>query len=257
MDLFDLSGRTAVVTGSSRGIGRAIAEAMAAHGAGVVISSRKAGPCEAAAAAIRASGGTAEAIPANVSSDEDVELLVSLTEERLGAPDILVCNAAVNPYLGPFLDTPDDAFDKTMRVNVRANMRLCARAVPGMRAKGGGAIVVISSIAAFKGSRNLGLYALTKAADAQLVRNLAVAHGPEGIRANGIAPAVVRTDFARALYEAPGREAALAASYPLGRIGEPRDIAGAAVFLSTPASAWMTGQTLIVDGGWSVADGST
>ena len=255
MDLFDLTGRTAVVTGSSRGIGRAIAEAMAAHGARVVISSRKGAPCEAVAAGIRAAGGTAEAIPANVSSDAEIERLVTETEARLGAPDILVCNAAVNPYMGPLLDTPDDAFDKTVRVNVRANMRLCARVVPGMRAKGGGAIVVVSSIAAFKGSRNLGMYALTKAADVQLVRNVAVAHGADGIRANGIAPAVVRTDFARALYADSAREAALAASYPLGRIGEPADIAGAAVFLAAPAGAWMTGQTLVIDGGWSVSDG--
>ena len=256
MDLFDLSGKVALITGSTRGIGRAIAECMAARGARVVISSRKGDVCDEVAGSIRAAGGEAVAIPANVSRAEDIERLVSETEALLGAPEILVCNAAVNPYYGPFLDTPDDAFDKTVEVNIRSNMRLCRRVVPGMKAAGGGAIVVVSSIAAFKGSANLGVYAITKAADAQLVRNLAVAHGPDGIRANGIAPAVVRTDFAKALYEDPAREQALAASYPLGRIGEPDDIAGVAAFLAAPASAWMTGQTLIVDGGWSVSDGS-
>ena len=256
MDLFDLSGKVALITGSTRGIGRAIAECMAARGARVVISSRKGDVCDEVAGSIRAAGGEAVAIPANVSRAEDIERLVSETEALLGAPEILVCNAAVNPYYGPFLDTPDDAFDKTVEVNIRSNMRLCRRVVPGMKAAGGGAIVVVSSIAAFKGSANLGVYAITKAADAQLVRNLAVAHGPDGIRANGIAPAVVRTDFAKALYEDPARERALSASYPLGRIGEPDDIAGVAAFLAAPASAWMTGQTLIVDGGWSVSDGS-
>ena len=256
MDLFDLTGKVALVTGSTRGIGRAIAEAMAARGARVVISSRKPDACEEVAAAIRDGGGEAVPIPANISRPEDIERLVTETEGRLGAPDILVCNAAVNPYYGPFLDTPDEAFDKTVEVNIRSNMRLCRRVVPGMTAAGGGTIVVVSSIAAFKGSANLGIYAITKAADAQLVRNLAVAHGKDNIRANGIAPAVVRTDFAKALYADPERERALAASYPLGRIGEPDDIAGAAVFLAAPAGAWMTGQTLIIDGGWSVSDGS-
>ena len=256
MDLFDLTGKVALITGSTRGIGRAIAEAMAARGARVVISSRKPDACEEVAAAIRDGGGEAVPIPANISRPEDIERLVTETEGRLGAPDILVCNAAVNPYYGPFLDTPDEAFDKTVEVNIRSNMRLCRRVVPGMKAAGGGAIVVVSSIAAFKGSANLGIYAITKAADAQLVRNLAVAYGADNIRANGIAPAVVRTDFARALYEDPAREKALAASYPLARIGEPADIAGAAVFLAAPAGAWMTGQTLVIDGGWSVSDGS-
>ena len=256
MDLFDLTGKVALITGSTRGIGRAIAEAMAARGAKVVISSRKPDACEEVAATIRDGGGEAVPIPANISRPEDIERLVAETEEKFGAPGILVCNAAVNPYYGPFLDTPDEAFDKTVEVNIRSNMRLCRRVVPGMKAAGGGAIVVVSSIAAFKGSANLGIYAITKAADAQLVRNLAVAHGADGIRANGIAPAVVRTDFARALYEDPAREKALAASYPLGRIGEPADIAGAAVFLAAQAGAWMTGQTLVIDGGWSVSDGS-
>lgn len=247
-DLFDLSGKVAIVTGSTRGIGRAIAEAMVARGARVVISSRKPDACAKVAGEI---GPMATPIACNISDDAAIEALVSGCEQTLGPPDILVCNAAVNPYYGPFLDTPDDAFDKTIAVNVRANMRLCRRVVPGMQARRDGAIVVVSSIAAFKGSDMLGIYAVTKAADAQIVRNLAVAYGGDNIRVNGIAPAVVKTDFARALYEDPERARRTAESYALKRLGEPEDIAGIAVMLAAPAGRWMTGQTLIVDGGWS------
>ena len=254
MRLFDLSGKTALVTGSTKGIGRAVAVAMAEAGARVVVSSRTAEDVERVAAEIRETGAVAIGVPANVSRDEDVDRLVSETEAAVGTVDVLVCNAAANPYYGPFLDTPDDAFEKTIRVNIRSTMRLAKRVVPGMRAKRDGAIVIISSIAAFKGSDRLGIYAVTKAADAQIVRNLAVAYGPDNIRANGIAPALVKTDFARALWEDPARARAVAESYALKRLGEPDDVAGAAVFLAAPAGRWMTGQTLIIDGGWSVAE---
>ena len=254
MRLFDLSGKAALVTGSTKGIGRAIAVGLAEAGAKVVVSSRTQADCDAVAAGIKESGGEAVGIACNVGRDAELEALADGAEAAFGQVDILVCNAAVNPYLGPFLDTPDDAFDKTIRVNVRSNMRLCRRFVPGMRARRDGAIVVISSITAFKGSRDLGLYALTKAADAQLVRNLAVAYGPDNVRANGIAPALVRTDFARALWQDETRAAEVAESYALKRLGEPDDVAGVAVMLAGRAGAWMTGQTLIVDGGWSVQD---
>lgn len=254
MRLFDLSGKTALVTGSTKGIGRAIAEALAGAGARVVVSSRTQADCDAVAAGIVDAGGQAVGIAANIGKDDELDALADAAEAAFGGVDVLVCNAAVNPYFGPFLDTPDDAFDKTMRVNIRANMRLCRRIVPGMRDRRDGAIIVISSITAFKGSDNLGLYALTKAADAQLVRNLAVAYGPDNIRANGIAPALVKTDFARALWEDEARAAKVADSYALKRLGEPDDIAGIAVMLAGRAGAWMTGQTLIVDGGWSVRD---
>ena len=255
MSLFDLTGKTALITGSTRGIGKAIAMEMAAQGANVVISSRKADACEAVAAEINAKGGgRAVPIPANVSEDGDIDALVAETEAQLGSVDVLVCNAAVNPYMGPFLDTPDDAFDKTIRVNIRANMRLAKAVVPGMQAKKDGAIVIISSIAAFKGSQHLGIYAVTKAADTQIVRNLAAAYGRDNIRVNGIAPAVVKTKFASALYEDPEREKAISKSYALKRLGEPDDIAGAAVFFASRAGAWTTGQTLIMDGGWSIME---
>ena len=171
----------------------------------------------------------------------------------MGRIDSLVCNAAVNPFYGEFLDTPDDAFDKTIRVNVRSNMRLAKLATPSMIENGGGSITIISSIAAFKGSPMLGIYAVTKAADVQIVRNLAVRYGEHNIRANAIAPALVKTDFAKALWEDPDRAAKVAAAYPLKRLGEPDDIAGAVVFLAAPAGAWMSGQTLIIDGGWQAA----
>lgn len=255
--LFDLKGQVALVTGSTRGIGRAIAEAMAEAGASVVISSRKAAECEAVAAEINAKGaGRAVPIPCNISEDEAIEALVAQTEAQLGKVDILVANAAVNPYMGPFLDTPDDAFDKTIRVNIRSNMKLAKAVVPGMQEKGGGAIVIISSIAAFKGSKHLGIYAVTKAADTQIVRNLATAYGADNIRVNGIAPAVVKTKFASALYADPEREKAISRSYALKRLGEPDDIAGAALFFASRAGAWTTGQTLIIDGGWSIEEGA-
>lgn len=253
--LLDLTGQTAIVTGSTKGIGKAIAFALAEAGANVVISSRKGDVCDAVAAEVNArGGGKAVAIPANVSRDEDLDRLVAETEAQLGSADILVLNAAVNPYMGPFLDTPDDAFDKTIAVNIRANMQLAKRVVPGMQAKGGGAIVIVSSIAAFKGSKMLGIYAVTKAADTQIVRNLASAYGPDNIRVNGIAPAVVKTDFARALYDDPEKEKRVSASYALKRLGEPDDIAGAALFFASRAGAWTTGQTLIIDGGWSIEE---
>lgn len=252
MRLFDMTDRTAIVTGSTKGIGRAIAEALAEAGARVVISSRTAEDCETVARGIRESGGEAVAIAAHVGRDEDLERLVAETERAFGPVDALVANAAVNPYHGPFLEVPDDAFAKTIQINVRANLQLAKLVMPGMRERRDGAIVIVSSIAAFKGSDALGLYALTKAADVQMVRNLAVVGGPSNVRVNGIAPALVKTDFARALWEDERRAATVAESYALKRLGEPDDIAGAAVFLLSRAGAWMTGQTMVIDGGWSV-----
>lgn len=252
MSLFDLTGKVALITGSSRGIGRAIAEAMAEAGAHVVISSRKQAPCEEVADTIRARGGSAIACACNISEDEQLVALVERTMAEWGRIDSLVLNAAVNPYFGDFLDTPDEAFDKTIRVNIRQNMRLCRLVLPQMAERGEGSVTVVSSNTAFKGSAKLGIYAVTKAADIQLVKNLAVAYGSSGIRANAIAPAVVKTDFARALWEDPARAEKVARSYALKRLGEPEDIAGAAVFLAAKAGGWMTGQTLVIDGGWSV-----
>ena len=253
-DPFDLSGKVAVITGSSRGIGKAIAEQLAARGARVVVSSRKQDACDEVAGSINCAhgNGTALAIAASISSKEALEELMARTRAELGPVDILICNAASNPHYGS-LDTIDDAmFRKTLDNNILSNHWLIQLALPDMRAKKDGAIVVVSSIGGLRGSSVLGAYTITKAADIQLVRNYAVENGKHGIRVNGIAPGLVRTDFARALYENPAAEKAAIDRTPMGRLGVPDDIAGAAVFLSSPAASWLTGQTLVVDGGTTV-----
>ncbi len=247
--LFDLSGQVAVITGSSRGIGRAIAERMAEHGARVVVSSRKADACEAVAQAIRGRVGEALVAPCNISRKEELQGLVDATLARWGRIDALVCNAAVNPYFGPSAGIPDDAWDRIMASNIRSNHWLCNMALPGMAERGAGSVIVVSSIAGLRGSTSLGAYGISKAADLQLVRNLAVEWGPRGIRANCIAPGLVRTDFARALWEDPANLARRTRDTPLQRIGEPDEIAGAAVFLASAAGSFMTGQTIVIDGG--------
>lgn len=247
--LFDLTGKVAVVTGASRGIGRAIALRLAEHGAAVTVSSRKIEACRAVVAEIEAAGGQARAQACHIAHNEDLAALVEGTVAAHGGIDILVCNAAINPHFGPAATITDDAFDRIMASNVRGSFRLANMVLPGMAARGGGSIIVISSIAGLRGSTDLGVYALSKAADLQLVRNIAVEWGPRGIRANAIAPGLIRTDFARALWEDPARRARRERETPLQRLGEPDDIAGAAVFLASAAGRFMTGQTLVIDGG--------
>ena len=251
MDLFDLSGKVAVITGSSKGIGKAIAERLAEHGARVVISSRKAGPCEEVAAAINDQQGVgrAIAIPANIASKEDLQRLVDETNRVFGQIDILVCNAASNPYYGPMSGIGDDQFRKILENNVIANNWLINMVSPEMRERKDGSIVIISSIGGLRGSTGIGAYNISKAADFQLARNLAVELGPDNIRVNCIAPGLVKTDFAKALWDTPEAEKRSSANTPLRRLGEPDDIAGAAVFLASKAGSWMTGQAIVVDGG--------
>ncbi len=255
--MFDLTGKVAVVTGSSKGIGRAIAEAMAAQGAKVVVTSRKAEVCQEVADSINAEcadgAGEAIVIPCNVGYKEQLENLVAETLRRLGRIDILVGNAAVNPFFGSAGDIPDTAFDKIMEVNIKCNHWLCNLVIPGMIKQGGGSIIIVSSTGGLHGSAVLGAYAISKAADMQLVRNLAVEYGRSGIRANAIAPGLIRTDFARALWENPEIRGRYEATAPLGRVGEPREIAGAAVYLASDAGGFVTGQTLVVDGGVAIA----
>jgi NAD(P)-dependent dehydrogenase (short-subunit alcohol dehydrogenase family) len=253
MDIFDLTGKTAVITGSSRGIGRAIAEQMAAAGARVVISSRKAGPCEEVAAAINKAGGKAVSIPCNVGDKAQLQALIERTRAEVGPVDILVCNAAVNPYYGPLLDIPDDAYDKTMSSNVRSNLWLMQLVLPEMAKRKDGAVIIISSIAGLRGSPMLGAYAISKAADLQLCRNLAVEWGQHNIRINCIVPGLVKTDFARALWEDPVVLEQAVSNAPLKRIGQPIEIAGAAVFLASKAGNFVTGQAIVVDGGVTIA----
>ncbi len=248
-NLFDLTGQVAVVTGSSRGIGRAIAERMAQHGARVVVSSRSAEACEPVAAAIRAAGGEAMAVACNIGRKGECQALVEQAVAAWGQVDAMVCNAAVNPHFGPMQTISDDAWDRIMGSNIRSNLWLANLVAPGMAERGGGTITIVSSIAGLRGTPTLGAYAVSKAADMQLVRNLAVEWGPRGIRANAIAPGLVRTDFARALWEDEANLRRRTADTPLGRIGEPDEIAGAAVFLAAAAGRFMTGQTIVIDGG--------
>jgi len=250
MTLFDLTGKVAIITGSSRGIGKAIAEQFADHGAKVVISSRKAGPCDEVAAQINEKHpGAAIAVPANISSKDDLQRLVDETRKAFGKVDILVCNAASNPYYGPMAGIPDDAFHKILDNNIVSNHWLIHMVAPEMAERKDGAIVIVSSIGGLRGSGILGAYAISKAADMQLARNLAQELSPSNIRVNCIAPGLVKTDFARALWDTPEAEKRSSVGTPLRRLGEPDDIAGAAVYLASRAGAWTTGQTIVVDGG--------
>ncbi len=253
MKIFDLTGKTAVVTGSTKGIGRAIAEALARAGANVVISSRKQEKCEEVAQALQAEGLEAAPIACHIGKKEELQALVDGARKRYGRIDILVCNAAVNPYYGPMAGLPDDAFSKILDSNVRSNLWLCNMALPEMAERRDGSVIIVSSIGGLKGSAVLGAYGISKAADMQLARSLAVEWGPSNIRVNCIGPGPVRTDFGRALVENPGGLAKAESRTPLGRIGVPEDIAGAAVFLASPAAAWMTGQTIVIDGGVTIA----
>jgi NAD(P)-dependent dehydrogenase (short-subunit alcohol dehydrogenase family) len=252
MNLFDLTGKVAIVTGSSRGIGRSIAENLAAHGARVVVSSRKADACELVVEAIRARGGEAIAIPANISDKAALQRLVDGARAAFGRIDVLVCNAASNPYFGPSSGMGDEVFEKIMRNNVLSNHWLCQMVREEMAARRDGAIIIVSSIGGLKGSTEIGAYCISKAADMQLARNLACEWGPDNIRVNCIAPGLIKTDFARALYEDPARKAAAEAKFPLRRLGEPDDIGGIAVMLASRAGAFITGQSIVADGGATI-----
>ena len=253
---FVLTGRGALVTGSSRGIGKAIAETLAALGANVIISSRKQQACDQVASEINARGaGRATSIPANIGTKADIERLVAGAREALGAIDILVCNAASNPYYGPMAGISDGQFEKILRNNLLSSHWLSALVSPEMIERRSGSIIFISSIGGLRGSPVIGAYNVSKAADFQLARNLATEYGPYGIRVNCIAPGLIRTDFARALWEDEANLVKALTGTPLGRIGEPDDVAGAAAFLASDASRYITGQTLIVDGGATVTAG--
>ncbi len=254
MNLFDLHGQVAVITGSSRGIGRAIAQRLAQHGARVVISSRKAHACAEVATAINTEHGAGRAIvvPANISSKTELQHLVAESTRQFGGIDILVCNAASNPYYGPQSGITDEQFRKILDNNIIANHWLINFAVPQMIERRAGSIIIVSSIGGLRGSPVIGAYGISKAADMQLARNLAVEYGPHNIRVNCIAPGLIRTDFARALWEDEDLLARRTATTPLRRIGEPDEVAGAAVFLASHAGSFVTGQSIVVDGGVTI-----
>lgn len=252
MDSMSLKNKTAIVTGSSRGIGRSIATALARAGANVIITSRKAEACEAAVAQLRAEGLEASSVPCNISNKEQVLNLVDESERIYGTVDVLVCNAAINPYYGPLSGISDEAFSKTLDVNIRSNLWLVNRVAPKMAEKGKGSIIIVSSIEGLQGSREIGAYAISKAADMQLARNLALEWGKRGIRTNCLAPGLVRTDFAKALWDDPATLQACLDSSPLSMIGEPDDIAGAALLLASDAGRFITGTTIVIDGGATI-----
>ena len=254
--LFDLTGKTALITGSSRGIGKAIAMAMVDAGARVVISSRKLDACEAVAAEINDAGGEAMALPCNVSDRDSLRTLVGEVIDAWGRIDILVCNAAINPYFGTLQDIDEGAFDKIMETNVKNQLWLCNMVIPAMAERREGSVIIVSSVGAMKGTKNLGAYSISKGADITIARNLAVEWGESQVTVNCIAPALIRTDMARALWEDPERYKKACELYPLGRIGEPEEVAGAAVFLAAPSGRFVPGQTIIVDGGADASRGT-
>ena len=250
--LFDLTGKVAIVTGSSKGIGKSIALHLALQGAKVVVSSRKVPACEEAAAEIRKAGGEAIVIPCNISDKAQCERLVTETRRQLGPIDVLVCNAASNPYYGPTEKMPDDIFMKIMQNNILSNIWLITMCLPDMRAKKDGSIIIVSSIGGVRASSVIGAYCISKAADMQLARNLAAELGPDNIRINTIAPGLVKTDFAKALWDDPEYLGKRLEGAPLRRIGEPDDIGGIAVMLAGKAGAFITGQTIIADAGVTI-----
>ena len=250
MSQFDMTGKVAIVTGSSRGIGRAIAEEFAAHGAKVAISSRNQDACDEVASAINGTHpGAAIAVASSLSSKESLQALVDATRNAFGPVDVLVCNAASNPHYGPMATITDEQLRKTLDHNIVSQHWLIQMVAPAMLERKSGSIILVSSIGGLRGSSILGAYAITKAADIQMTKNLAREYGPHNVRVNSIAPGLVRTDFAKALWENPENLKASTASAAMGRIGEPHEIAGAAVFLGSDASSFMTGQTIVVDGG--------
>jgi len=247
--LFDLTGKVALVTGATRGIGKAIALEMARSGAKVAVCSRKAEACDAVRAEFEKEGLEVLSQPCNVSRKEDLKAIVDATLKRWGRIDIAVANAAANPYYGPLAEIPDEVFDKIFANNVKSVLWLANLTIPGMAERGGGSFISIGSIGGLRANTVIGAYGISKAADHHLVRNLAAEWGPKNVRVNAIAPGLIKTDFARALWEDDKRRAEREARTPLRRLGEPREIGGIAVFLASEAASFVTGQTIIADGG--------
>ena len=250
--LFDLSGKVALITGSTKGIGKSMAEELARAGCKIVVSSRKADACEAVRAEFEKQGFDVLAQPCNISRKEELQALVDKTLAKWGRVDIAIANAAANPYYGPLTEIPDEAFDKVFHNNVKSVLWLAGITLPGMAARGGGSFITVGSIGGLRASTVLGAYAISKAADHHLVRCLAAEWGPKNVRVNAIAPGLIRTDFAKALWEDEKRRTEREAQTPLRRLGEPRDIGGIAVFLASEAAAFITGQVIVADGGVTV-----
>jgi NAD(P)-dependent dehydrogenase (short-subunit alcohol dehydrogenase family) len=250
--LFDLSGKVAVVTGSTRGIGKSIAAELARAGAKVAVSSRKVEACRQVAEEFEREGFAVLAQPCNVSRKDELQALIDAVHKKWGRIDIVVANAASNPYFGPLTGISDEAFDKIVASNLKSVLWLAAMTLPGMAQRGGGSFIVVGSIGGILANTVIGAYGISKAADHHLVRNLAAEWGPQNVRVNAIAPGLVKTEFARALWEDEKRAAERIAATPLRRLGEPRDIGGVAVFLASEAAAFITGQVIVADGGVTI-----
>ncbi|MEP2682321.1 MAG: SDR family oxidoreductase [Sulfitobacter sp.] len=249
---FSLEGKVAIVTGGSKGIGLSIAHHLAAMGAKVAIASRKIEACEAAAQEIRDAGGEAMAVACNISRRDECEALVAKTHEAWGRLDIFVANAAVNPVYGPLADLTDEAFNKVMTSNVHSAIWFANAAMPHMAEAGGGAFIIVSSIGGLRGSATLGAYGISKTADVGVTRSLAVEWGPKNITVNCIMPGLIKTDFARALWENDSLRDDRIARTPVRRLGAPEDIGGVATFLAGPSARFITGEVIVVDGGTTI-----
>lgn len=254
--LFDLQGKTALITGATRGIGLAIASLFGQAGARLIISSESVDDCQRVAEQLNEAGMVALPMAADLTDRQAVEALADRALNVFGVIDVLVCNAGVAPHLGGLADASPEDWELTMTVNLRSVHWLTSQLLPGMARQGGGSVVLMSSIAGLRGNKALGLYGLSKAALAQMARNLAVEWGPSNVRVNAICPGIVQTEFARPLTDNPVLMERRLQATPLRRAGSPDEVAALALLLATPGGAFITGQSLVVDGGTLISDGN-
>lgn len=256
MGLFDLSGQAALVTGAAQGLGLAIAGALAEQGARVVVSDLDGEACERVAAGLRSRGAQAVGLPGDLAHGSEVERVAALAQAAFGGIDILVSNAGIQGPYGPLAAVSDEDWQRVLEVNLRASVRLTTRLIPAMAARGGGSVVLMSSIAGLRGNGAIGLYGVSKAALTQLARNLAVEWGPRGVRVNAVSPGLIRTPLATGLLDDEAFLARRLQATPLRRVGEPEEIAGVVAMLASRAGGFITGHNLVVDGGTTISDGS-
>lgn len=246
----------AVVTGATRGIGRAIAIAFGRAGATVVVSSEDAAACRETESEFRAAGFDAHGIACDVAEPDQLVALVEQVTSALGPLGVLVCNAGIEGPVGPIHPADPVAYQRVMDINLHSAVRLTSLVVPAMAESGGGSVILMASIAGLRGNKSLGVYALAKAAVAQLARNLAVEWGPRNVRVNAVSPGLIRTDFARGIFDDAGYLRRRLSLTPLRRAGEPEEVANAVLFLASPAGAFVSGHNLVVDGGTTISDGN-